>query len=96
MIRQPLDDLLTVASHRCRRRIRDVLKDRLEQRASAVHQPLDVLRALPVDIGEEEQLLVTLDHETREVHVTKVVLHPRKVGISGGSSSLSALALADL
>ena len=56
-----------------------MIEDNLEHWASTVHQPLDVLCALTVDIGEEEQLLVPLDHETREVHVTKVVLHPGKV-----------------
>ena len=50
MVAQPLDDVLTVSSHRRRRRIDHVLEDGLEHGASTVHQPLDVLRALTVDV----------------------------------------------
>ena len=57
-----------------------MFEDGVEHRAGALHEPLDVLCALAVDVREEEKLLVALDHETREVHGTEVVLQFRKIG----------------
>ena len=72
-----------------------MFEDGVEHRAGALHEPLDVLCALAVDVREEEKLLVALDHETREVHGTEVVLHvARNRASTGGSSSVSALASA--
>ena len=61
-----------------------MFEDCVEHRASALHEPLDMLCAVAVDIGEEEKLLVSLDHEAGEVHGTEVVLHLREVGHQRG------------
>ena len=39
---------------------------------------------LAVDVRNEEKLLVSLDHETREVHGTEVVLHLGEIGHQRG------------
>ena len=55
-----------------------MFEDGVEHRAGTLHQPLNMLRALAVDVRKEEQLLVSLDHEAGEVHGTEVVLHLRE------------------
>ena len=61
-----------------------MFEDGVEERAGALHEPLDVLVALAVDVRNEQKLLVSLDHETREVHRTEVVLHLREIGHQRG------------
>ena len=57
-----------------------MFEDGVEQRTGTLHQPLDVLVARAIDVREEQKLLVSLDHETGEVHGTEIVLHLREVG----------------
>ena len=50
----------------------------------AFHEPLDVLVARAVDVRDEEKLLLSLDHEAREMDGTEVVLHSREIGHQRG------------
>ena len=74
MTLQPFDGPLTVTSHGRVRRVVHVLEDGVEHRASTIHEPLDMRVDLAVDVRKEEELLVSLDHETGEVHGTEIVL----------------------
>ena len=71
-----------------------MLEDRVKHRARTLHEPLNMLVDLAVDVRKEEKLLVSLDHEPGEMHGTEVVLRFCETGINGGSSSGSALAIA--
>ena len=55
---------------------------------------LDMRLDLAVDIRQEEELLVALDHESGEMHGTEVVLRFREIGHQRGQLFGSALALA--
>ncbi len=77
---QPFDDPLRVIGHGRGRRVVHVLEDGVEHRAGTLHEPLDVRVDLAVDVREEEELLVSLDHEPGEMHGAEVVLRPREVG----------------
>ena len=57
------------------------------------HEPLDVLVDFAVNVRDEQELLVPLDHET-ECTVPRSSWALARSGIKGGSSSGSALALA--
>ncbi len=61
-----------------------MLEDGVEHRASTFHEPLDVRRDLAVDVREEQELFLALDHEAGEVDGTEVVLHSREVGHQWG------------
>ncbi len=80
MMLQPFDDPLRVTSHGRGRRVVHVFEDGVEHRAGTLHEPLDMLVDLAVDVRKEEKLLVSLDHETGEVHGTEIVLHFREIG----------------
>ncbi len=80
MILQPFDDPLRIAGRGRGGSVVHVFEDGVEQRAGALHEPLDMWCGLAVDVRNEEKLLLSLDHETREVHGTEVVLHFREVG----------------
>ena len=71
-----------------------VLEDGVKHRAGTLHEPLNMLVDLAVDVREEEKLLVSLDHEAGEVHGAEVVLHGREIRHQRGQLSVSALALA--
>ena len=80
MMLQPFDDPLRIASHGRGGRVVHVLEDGVKHRAGTLHEPLNMLVALAVDVRKEEKLLVSLDHETGEMHGTEVVLHLREIG----------------
>ena len=61
-----------------------MLEDGVKHRAGTLHEPLDVLVDLAVDVRKEEKLLVSLDHETGEMHGTEVVLRLREIGHQRG------------
>ena len=84
MLLQPLDDPFTVASHGRGRRVVYVLEDGVEHRAGALHEPLDMLIALAVDVREEEKPFVSLDHEAGEMHGTEFVLRSCEIGHQRG------------
>ena len=84
MVPQPLDDPLPVAGHRCGRSVVHVAEDRVERRPGALHESLDMVVDLAIDVREEEQLLVSLDHEAREVHGAELILHLREIGHQRG------------
>ena len=71
-----------------------MFEDGVKHRTGTLHQPFNVLVDLAVDVRQEEQLLVSLDHETGVMHGTERSCAFAKSGINGGSSSVSALALA--
>ncbi len=54
-----------------------MIEDGVEHRASTLHESLNMLVDLAVDVRKEEKLLVSLDHETGEMHGTEVVLRFR-------------------
>ena len=84
MMLQPFDDPLMVIGHGRGRRVVHVLEDGVKHRAGTLHEPLNMLFALAVDVREEEKLLISLEHETGEVHGTEVVLRFRKIGHQRG------------
>ena len=84
MMLQPFDDPLRVVSHGRGRRVVHVLEDGVEHRAGTLHEPLDMLVDLAVDVRKEEKLLLSLDHETGEMHGTEVVLRFREIGHQRG------------
>ena len=57
-----------------------MLEDRVKHRAGTLDEPLNMLCALTVNIRKEEQLLVSLDHETGEMDRTELILHFREIG----------------
>ena len=61
-----------------------MLEDGVEHRAGTLHKPLNMLVDLAVDVRKEEKLLVSLDHETGEMHGTEVVLRFREIGHQRG------------
>ena len=61
-----------------------MFEDGVEHETRAFHEPLDVLVARAVDVRNEEKLLVSLDHETGEMHGIEVVLHFREIGHQRG------------
>ena len=71
-----------------------MLENGVKHWAGTLHEPLNMLVDLAVNVRKEEKLLVSLDHEAGEMHGTEVVLSLREIGHQGGSSSGSALALA--
>ena len=81
---QPLDDLLGVAGHGCGGRVVDVLEDGVEHRVGPFDELFDVRGDVAVDVREEEELLVSLEHEAGEVHGSEVVLRLREVGHQRG------------
>ena len=84
MMLQPFDDPLRVISHGRGWRVVHVLEDGVKHRAGALHEPLNMLVVLAVDVRKEEKLLVSLDHETGEMHGTEVVLRLREIGHQRG------------
>ena len=56
-----------------------MLEDGVEERACTLDEPFDVCVAFSVDVRKEEQLLVSLDHETGKVHGPEFVLSLRKL-----------------
>jgi hypothetical protein len=84
MMLQPFDDPLRVTSHGRGRRVVHVCEDGIKHRASTLHEPLNMLVDLAVDVRKEEKLLVSLDHETGEMHGTKVILRCREIGHQRG------------
>ncbi len=81
---QPLDHPLTVISHGRGWRVIHVLEDGVKHRAGTLHEPLNMLVDLAVNVRKEEKLLVSLDHETGEMHGTEVVLRLREIGHQRG------------
>ena len=77
---QPFDDPLRVTSHGRGRRVVHVFEDGVKHRAGMLHEPLNMRVDLTVDVRQEEQLLVSLDHETGEVHGPELVLRPCEIG----------------
>ena len=62
-----------------------MLEDGVKQRAGTLHEPLDVLVVLAVDVRQEEEfLLISHDHEPREMYGTEVVLRPCEIGHERG------------
>ena len=61
-----------------------MFEDRVKHRTGTLHQPFNVLVDLAVNVREEEQLLVSLDHETGVVHGTEAILRCRKIGHQRG------------
>ena len=84
MMLQPFDDSLRVISHGRGWRVVHVLEDGVEHRAGTLHEPLNMLVGLTVNVRKEEKLLVSLDHETGEMHGTEVVLRLREIGHQRG------------
>ena len=56
----------------------------VKHRAGTLHKPLNVLVDLAVNVRKEEKLLVSLNHETGEMHGTEVVLRFRESGHQRG------------
>ena len=81
---QPFGNLLRVISHGHGRRVVHVCEDGVKHRPGALHQPLNVLVGLAVDVRKEEKLLVSLHHEPGEVHGTEIVLRCREIGHQRG------------
>ena len=84
MMLQPFDGPLRVTSHGRGWRVVHVLEDGVEHRAGTLHEPVNMLVVLTVNVRKEEKLLVSLDHETGEMHGTEVVLRLREIGHQGG------------
>ena len=59
-------------------------EDRIKHGAGTLHEPVDMLVGLAVNVRQEEKLLVSLDHETGEMHGTEIVLHSREIGHQRG------------
>ena len=59
-------------------------EDGVEHRTGALHQPFNVLVDLAVDVRQEEQLLVSLDHEPGVMHGTEAILRFREIGHQRG------------
>ena len=68
-----------------------MLKDGVKHWRSRVHEPVNVLCSVAVNVGEEEQPLVSLDHETGEVDSTEVILHCSPDRASTGAAPLECL-----
>ena len=79
MMLQPLDDPLGITGHRCGRRVIQVREKGIKYRAGTLHQPLNMLVDLAVNVGNQEKLLVSLDHEPGEMHGTELILRPGKI-----------------
>ena len=71
-----------------------MFEDGVKHRAGTLHQPFKVLVDLAVDVREEEQLLVSLDHEPRVVDGTEAILRCCEIGHQRRQRFGSALALA--
>ena len=84
MMLQPLDDPLRVTGHGRGWRVVHVFEDGVKHRAGTLHEPLNMLVALAVDVRKEEKLLISLEHETGEMHGTEVVLRLREIGHQRG------------
>ena len=74
MTLQPFDDGLRVTRHGRGRRAFHVFENGVKQRASAFHEPFNMLVDLAINVRKEQKLLVSLDHETGEMHGTEVIL----------------------
>ena len=61
-----------------------MIEDGVKHRASTLHESLNMLVDLAVNVRKEEKLLVSLDHETGEMHGTEVVLRFREIGHQRG------------
>ena len=61
-----------------------MLEDGVEHRAGTLHKPFNMLLDLAVDVRKEEKLLVSLEHETGEMHGTEAVLRFREIGHQRG------------
>ena len=57
-----------------------MLEDGVKHRAGTLHEPLNMLVDLAVDVRQEQKLLVPLDHETGEMHRAEIVLRFREIG----------------
>ncbi len=61
-----------------------MFEDGVKHRAGVLHETVDMLVDLAVDVRKEEKLLVSLDHEPGEVHGTELVLGPSEIGHQRG------------
>ena len=61
-----------------------MFEDGVKHRAGPLDEPLDMRCALAVDVRKEEKLLISLEHETREMHGAEVVLRLRELGHQRG------------
>ena len=61
-----------------------MFEDGVKHRAGTLHEPLNMLVDLAVDVRKEEKLLVSLDHEPGEMHGAEVVLRFREIGHQRG------------
>ena len=76
---QPFADPLRVTGHGRGWRVGHVREDGVKHRAGAFHESLNMFVGLAVDVRKEEKLVVSLDHETGEMHGTEVVLRFREI-----------------
>ena len=89
MMRQPFDDPLRVTSHGRGRRVVHVFEDGVEHRTGTLDEPFDVLVDLAVNVRKEEKFLVSLDHETGEMHLAEASCAFARSCINGGSTSVA-------
>ena len=61
-----------------------MFEDGVKHRARTLHEPFNMRVDFAVNVRKEEQLLVSLDHETGEMHGTEVILHFREIGHQRG------------
>ena len=62
-----------------------MLEDGVKHRVGTLHEPLNMLVDLAVYVGQEEKLLVSLDHENEEMHGTEFVLRSCRDRASTGT-----------
>ena len=84
MVLQPFDHPVGVIGHGRGGGVVHVLEDGVEHRARNRHEPLDMVVDFAVNVRDEQELLVALDHETGEMHRTQVVLGFGQVGHQRG------------
>ena len=90
MTLQPFDGPLAVTSHGRGWRVVHVFEDGVKHRTGTLHQPSHMcLVDLAVNVREEEQLLVSPDHETRVMDGTEPILRFARSGINRGSASVA-------
>ena len=61
-----------------------MLEDGVQHRTGALDEPFDMRVDGAVDVRQEEKLLVSLDHEPREMHGTELVLRCCEIGHQRG------------
>ena len=81
---QPFGDPLSVISYGHRWRVVHVFEYGVKNRAGALHESLNVLVGLAVDVRKEEKLLVSHNHEPGEMHGTEIVLRSCEIGHQRG------------